>query len=138
MLLKSLAVAAAAVAFGGAALINTAPAGAATTAKGSTHVAEARYGGPPEAQRHRRPSRVQASGVARGAILVPYFVKKARAQREAIENWSSKVAGIYGSQYASWSQAQGKTTSCGRIAGGASCRVSAVPGRGYGRFGHLQ
>ncbi|MCL4765897.1 MAG: hypothetical protein KJZ80_06690 [Hyphomicrobiaceae bacterium] len=136
-MMKTLAIATAAIALGGTALLATAPANAATTAKSAGVIVEARLGGPAHIQRHRRTSRVHAAGVSRNRVLVPYFLEKAKAQRQAISNWSQKVSRMYGSQYASWARAQGKSTSCSRSIGTVSCRVSAVPSTPYRRFGML-
>lgn len=136
-MMKTLAIATAAIALGGTALLATAPANAAPTAKDAGIYVEARLGGPAKNQHYRKASRVHASGVSRNRVLVPYFLEKAKAQREAISNWSQKVSRMYGSQYASWSRAQGKTTSCTRSIGVVSCRVSAVPATPYRRFGML-
>lgn len=138
-MMKSLAIATAAVAFSGAALLGTpTPAqAAAPSAKNAEIVVAAAFGGQNHAQRHRKPSRVHASGVARGGVLVPYFLKKAKAQQTAINNWNAKVRRTYGSQYANWNRATAKTTSCNRAGTAVSCRVSAVPSTPYRRFGML-
>lgn len=134
-MMKSLTIATAAIALGGAALFASMPAQAAADAKGSGVIIEARYGGPAHAK-HRKVSRVTASGVARGA-LVPYFLKKAKAQRDAINNWSAKVRRMYGAQYANWSRADAKSTTCNRAGTAVTCRVSAIPDSPYRRFGML-
>jgi len=134
-MLKTLTIATAAFALGGTALLASLPAEAATSAKNSGVIIEARYGGP--AVKHRKPARVAASGTARGGVFMPYILKKAKAQREAINNWSSKVRSMYGSQYASWSRADAKSTSCSRSGTAVTWRVSAVPDSPYRRFGML-
>ena len=131
-MMKTLTIAAAAVALGGTALLGTMPAEAAT--KGSGVIIEAKYGGP--AYEHKKLSRVSATGVARG-VLIPYVLKKAKAQREAINNWSAKVRRMYGPQYASWARADAKSTSCSRIGTAVTCRVSAIPDSPYRRYGAL-
>ncbi len=101
MMLKTTAALAVAIAFSGAALF-TEPASAA--------------------------SRVQASGIATSGKLIPYFVKKAKAQRVAISNWNSRVTRIYGSRYANWTRATGKSTTCSKLSSTrVTCKVSAVP-----------
>ncbi|MGE8942276.1 hypothetical protein ACO2I3_10225 [Leptospira interrogans] len=101
MMLKTIAAAAAAIAFSGAALLAD-PASAA--------------------------SRVQATGVATSGKLVPYFLKKAKAERTAVQNWNSRVTRIYGHRFANWNQATAKNTTCNRVSSTrVSCRVSAVP-----------
>lgn len=108
MMLKTIAAAAAAIAFSGAFLFVD-PASAA--------------------------SRVQATGVATSGKLVPYFVKKAKAERSAIQNWNSRVTRVYGHRYANWHRASAKNTTCNRISStSVSCRVSAVPQPA--RYGH--
>jgi len=137
-MMRTLAIATAAIALSGAAFVATGPATAATTsAKSSSIIVEARLGGHGHVQRHRKPARVQASGIARGGVFVPYFVKKAKAQQKAISNWRSKVTRMYGSQSANWNRAQAKSTSCSRTGAAVSCRVSAVPSTAYRRFGML-
>ncbi len=136
-MMKTLAVATAAIALSSAALLATSPANAAATARSSSHIVEARLGGPAHVQRHRRPARVHASAVVRNGVFVPYFVKKAKAQQQAISNWRLKVSRLYGSQSANWSRAQAKSTSCTRSGSAVSCRVSAVPSTPYRRFGML-
>jgi hypothetical protein len=127
MMSKITLAAAALVALGGTALMTAAPASAAPSVVNKPgHLVTARYLELSSAQLHRRLARVSATGDARGA-LVPYFVKKAKAQREAIRNWSAKVTRIYGPQYSSWSRATGKTTACSRSASVVTCRVSAIP-----------
>ena len=136
-MMKSLTIATAALVLGGTALFASMPAEAAANTKGSGVIIEARLGGPgPAHVKNRKPSRVAATGVARGALL-PYFLKKAQAQRKAINNWSAKVRLMYGSQYASWSRANAKSTSCNRLGSTVTCRVSAVPHSPYRRFGML-
>lgn len=135
-MMKSLAIATAAIALGGTALLVSVPAHAATDAKSAGVIVEARFGGPVHAK-HRKPARVHASGVARGGVFVPYFVKKAKAQREAISNWSAKVRHVYGPRYASWTRAHAKSTSCSRAGAAVACRVSAVPSTPNWRFGML-
>ena len=125
-MMKKLALAAAALALGGTALLVSGPASAASPGKGSGIIVEARYDGPGYAQRHRKPARVQASGISRG-VLLPYAIKKARAQREAVSNWNAKVRSMYGARYANWNRASAKSTSCSRTGAAVSCRVSAVP-----------
>ncbi len=137
-MMKSLAIATAAIAFSGAALLaDSAPVQAATpTAKNTEITVAARFGGPGKVNRHRKPSRVQASAVSRGALL-PYVIKKATAQRKAINNWNAKVRRMYGPQYASWSRAKAKSTTCNRVAKSVTCRVSAIPSTPFRRFGML-
>ncbi len=102
MLLKSTAALAAVIAFGGAALLSVAPANAA--------------------------SRVQATGIATSGKLVPYVIKKARAERAAVQNWNSRVTRIYGARFANWNRATNKATSCSRnTLTRVQCTVSAVP-----------
>lgn len=127
-MLKSLTIAAAAaVALSGAALVTTSPASAAATAKNSGYSVQAKV------LHHRKMPRVQATGVARGGVLIPYVLKKAKAQRDAISNWNAKVRRAYGAQYANWNRASAKSTSCTRVATAVSCRVSAIPsGPRYG------
>lgn len=133
---KTLTIATAAIALGGTALLASMPADAATSAKSSGVIIEARYGGPAHAK-YRKPARVAATGVARGGVFVPYILKKAKAQREAINNWSSKVRRMYGPQYASWNRANAKSTSCNRAGTAVTCRVSAVPDAPFRRYGML-
>jgi len=129
-MMKSLAIATAAIAFSGAALLaDTAPVQAATPAAKNAEISVA-------ARFHRNPSRVQASAVTRGALL-PYVIKKASAQRKAINNWNAKVWRMYGPQYASWSRAKAKSTTCNRVASAVTCRVSAVPNSSLRRYGML-
>jgi hypothetical protein len=135
IMMKSLTIATAALALGGTALFASMPAEAAASAKSSGVIIEARLGGPAHVK-FRKPSRVSATGVARGALL-PYFLKKAQAQRKAINNWSAKVRLMYGSQYASWSRANAKSTSCNRLGTAVTCRVSAIPDSPYKRYGLL-
>jgi len=139
IMMKSLAIATAAVAFGGAALLGTyTPAQAASPAvKSGEIVVAAAFGGHGKVlKHHRKPSRVQAVGISRGAFL-PYIFKKTAAQRKAISSWQSKVSRTYGSQYASWSRAIGKSTNCSRAGTAVTCRVSAVPSTPFRRFGML-
>lgn len=139
IMMKSLAIATAAVAFGGAALLGTyTPAQAASpAAKSQEIVVAAAFGGHGKASRHhRRASRVQAVGMSRGAFI-PYFVKKASAQRKAISSWRSKVSRTYGSQFANWNRATAKSTTCSRAGIAVTCRVSAVPHTPFRRFGML-
>ena len=136
-MMKSLAIATAAIALGGSALLASMPAEAAANAKGSGIIVEARYGGPAANKHQRKPARVAATGTARGGVFVPYVLKKAKAQREAINNWSAKVKRTYGAQYASWSRANAKSTSCNRSGTAVTCRVSAVPNTPYRRYGML-
>lgn len=137
-MMKSLAIATAAIAFSGAALLaDAAPVqAAAPAAKNAEMTVAARFGRPGKVQRHRNPSRVQASAVARGA-LIPYFLKKATAQRKAISSWNVKVRRMYGAGYASWSRAKAKSTHCSRAGIAVSCRVSAIPSTPFRRFGML-
>ncbi len=128
MFKKTTAALAAAIAFGGVAMIATAPASAAPTAaataisvENSGFLIQARHGGP-----HRYVARVQASGSASGKLL-PYFVKKNKAQRQAIQNWNSRVSRVYGSRYANWNRATAKSTNCSRSGTSVVCRVSARP-----------
>ena len=127
-MMKSLAIATAAVALGGAALLGTySPAQAASPVVNNHEIVLAAASGKyNNAHRHRRPSRVHALGMSRG-VLVPYFVKKATAERKAISAWRAKVSRMYGSQYANWNRALGKSTTCSRAGAAVSCRVSAVP-----------
>ena len=136
-MMKTLAIATAAIALSGAALLANGPANAATNAKSSSHIVEARAGGPAHVQRHRKPARVHASGVARGGVLVPYVLKKAKAQRQAISNWNAKVRRTFGASYANWNRANAKSTNCSRVGAAVSCQVSAVPSTPYRRFGML-
>lgn len=138
IMMKSLAIATAAVAFGGAALLtpHTSAQAASPAAKSQEIVVAAAFGGHGKANRHRKPSRVQAVGISRGA-LVPYFLKKANAQRKAISSWRSKVSRTYGARYANWSRAVGKSTRCSRAGISVTCRVSAVPNTPFRRFGAL-
>ena len=129
MFKKTTAALAAAIAFGGVAMIATAPASAAPTAaataisvENSGFLIQARHGGP----HGRYVARVQASGSASGKLL-PYFVKKNKAQRQAIQNWNSRVSRVYGSRYANWNRATAKSTNCSRSGTSVVCRVSARP-----------
>jgi hypothetical protein len=136
-MMKTLAIATAAIALSGAALLVNGPANAATNSKSSSYIVEARAGGPAHVQRHRKPARVHASGVTRGGVLVPYVLMKAKAQRQAISNWNAKVRRTYGASYANWNRANAKSTNCNRVGATVSCRVSAVPSTPYRRFGML-
>jgi len=132
-MMKSLTIATAAIALGGTALFASMPAQAA--AKGSGVIIEAKYGAPSHSK-YKKVSRVSATGVARG-VLIPYVLKKAKAQRDAINNWSAKVRRMYGAQYANWSRADAKSTTCNRAGTAVTCRVSAIPDSPYRRFGML-
>ncbi len=128
MFVKSTAALAAAIAFGGFAIAtapaSAAPAGIATAVsiENSGYLIQARHGGP----HGRYVARIQASGSASGK-LVPYFVKKNKAQRQAIQNWNNRVSRAYGSRYANWNRATAKSTTCSRSATSVTCRVSARP-----------
>lgn len=137
-MMKSLAIATAAVAFGGAALLGPhAPAQAASPAvKSQEIVVAAAFGGHGKANRHHRPSRVQAVGVSRGAFI-PHFFKKATAERKAISHWRSMVSRRYGTSYANWNRALDKSARCSRAGVTVTCRVSAVPRTPFQRFGSL-
>jgi hypothetical protein len=129
-MMKSLAIATATIAFSGAVLLaDSAPVQAATAAAKNAEISVA-------ARIHRNPSRVQASAVSRG-VLLPYVIKKATAQRKAINNWNAKVRRMYGPQYASWNRAKAKSTTCNRVASAVTCRVSAIPTSNFRRYGML-
>jgi hypothetical protein len=52
---------------------------------------------------------------------------KQAAMRDAIGSWSSFTALEYGSDWARWGRAAGKSASCSKDSSGVSCSISARP-----------
>jgi hypothetical protein len=75
--------------------------------------------------------RVHAVGHASGGPYVPYPAKYWRARRDAIENWTDKVARTYGPQVARWWSARDKQVNCDDRYDSVRCHVSAIPSRTY-------
>lgn len=56
---------------------------------------------------------------------------KRRAKRAAMISWQDFTAFEYGSDWASWKRANGKSVDCSKAAGSWSCDVSARPCNRY-------
>lgn len=89
-----------------------------------------RHGG----RQFARPHRVSASASYSNDYL-PYFVKERRAGWAAISAWNRKVENRFGNRFANWRSAEGKRINCEGAAGSVYCTASAVPARGWSRWG---